>query len=703
MPELLLEIGTEEIPPVELAPLAEHLRARAEAALRESLLNYESLRVLYTPRRLVLHVRGLADRQEDQEEEVLGPSVKVGIAPDGSPTPAAVGFARSQGVAVEELGRKQTEKGEYLFVRRRIPGRPTAELLGELLPKLIRELPAGETMRWDESGLYFVRPIRWLLCLLDDQVIDFTLGSLRSSRWTHLHRFSSPPKVEIRDPGDYFRKLREDLVVLDPAERRERIEKGLERLARKVGGRPLLPEDFLQFLVDLIEHPTPILGEFDPRFLKLPQEVLFTTMREEGHFVPVVDGDGRALPYFIGLRDGPSSSSSEELIKRGYERVLRAKLTDSEYFFQADRRCSLADYVPRLREVIYQEKLGTIWDKVERIRALAAEVARRAGFTHLEEIDRAAYLCKADLVTQMVGEFPSLEGVIGGIYAALDHEPELVARGIREHYLPRARGDALPESEPGIAISLADKLDTVIGSLLIGEEPTGSRDPYGLRRKANGIIRIALGRELDLDFYELVCDMEHLYDFLGPSKVRPITAVVDFLNERLYQILLQEHGLDYDILEATTSVGEGNFWRVLLKSQALAEIRSGAEQKLSELVIAFSRARNIVAKAQASGEAPEGTGFSFDPELFEEEAERELWRAYLEAKRRIEALEPARRYGEILQELLRLKAPIDRYFDEVLVMAPSPGLRANRLGFLGKLVELFFTIGDLSKLVVAKD
>jgi len=685
MAELLLEIGTEEIPASELPLLGEELGRRAAALLKENLLNYDSLKVLYTPRRLVLHVEGLAERQEDRVEEVLGPSAKVGLAPDGSPTKAARGFAKGHGVKVEDLQVKETEKGEYLFIKKELPGRPAGEVLAEVLPPLIKGLPAAEAMRWEATGLRFIRPIRWLLCLFDSQVVDFELGSIRSGNRTRLHRFAEPSEVEVQNPEDYFHLLEEDLVILDPGERRRRIEEGLKKMAAEVGGRPAAEPEFIEYLANFVEYPTPILGEFDRRFLTLPQEVIFTTLREEGHFVPLVDGEGRALPYFVGFRDGPEDERG--LVRKGYERILRAKLVDSEYFFHMDRQRRLEDYLPELRDVIYQERLGTIWDKVERIRQIAVEIGRRAGLADLEKIDRAALLCKADLVTQMVGEFPSLEGVIGGIYAALDGEPEEVAQGIKEHYLPRHRGDRLPETAVGIAVSLADKLDTVVSSILIGEEPTGSRDPYGLRRKANGIVRIALERELDLDLYRLIRDVDNLYDFLGERE--SAQRAIDFLNERLYQILLQEYGIDYDILDATTSVGEGNPWRVLLKSRALQEARAGAE--FEELVIAFSRARNIT------------SSYSIDhlnPELFEEEAEKELWQAYLEARSTIEELEPERRYGEILRELLKLKGPIDCYFDDVLVMCEPKELRENRLGFLLKIVELFFKIGDLSKVVV---
>ncbi|MFQ6089915.1 MAG: glycine--tRNA ligase subunit beta, partial [Candidatus Bipolaricaulia bacterium] len=564
MADLLLEIGTEELPASELPLLGEGLERRAKAALKENLLDYHSLRVFYTPRRLVLHIEGLAERQEDRLEEVLGPAARVAFAEDGSPTAAARGFARGHGVGVKDLQVKETEKGRYLFIEKQIPGRAAAEVLPEILPPLIEGLPAAETLRWEATGLRFIRPIRWLLCLLDSQPLALELGSIRSGSKTRLHRFAEPSEVEVQDVDDYFRRLREDLVILDPDARRRRIEEGLKKLAGEAGGRPRAEPEFIEYLTNSVEYPTPVLGEFDPRFLSLPQEVIFTTLREEGHFVPLVDREGRALPYFVGFRDGPEDEQG--LVKKGYERILRAKLVDSEYFFNIDRRRRLEDYVAELRDVIYQERLGTIRDKVERIRQIAVEIGRRAGFKNLEKIDRAALLCKADLVTQMVGEFPLLEGVIGGIYAALDGEPEEVAQGIKEHYLPRSRGDRLPKTEVGIAVSLADKLDTIVGSILIGEEPTGSRDPYGLRRKANGIVRITLGRELDLDLYRLIRDLDGLYDFLEERE--PLERVIDFLNERLYQILLQEYGLDYDILDATTSVGEGSLWRVLLKSRA---------------------------------------------------------------------------------------------------------------------------------------
>lgn len=684
--DLLLEIGVEELPPKESPRLADQLKSAAEELIKEARISFEAVAVYYTPRRLVLLVKGLDEWQEETVREIKGPAKRMGLDDEGHPTQAALGFCRSHAASPEELFVRETPEGEYLYLKKTIPGRATMDLLPEYLPQLIGKLSPSETMRWDESGLRFIRPIRWLLCLFGDDPVEFSYGRIRSGQLTKGHRFMvSHQEISIRSIPEYFERIQQSGVILDQLERRSLIETSLKKISQKLKAHYVLKPELLAEIADNLEHPAAVLGQIDESFLALPKEILQATLVEHQKFVPFVMGE-KASPYFVGFRDG--AEDADGTVRRGYERVVRARLTDSQFFFESDRKRTLAERAPELRKVIYQEKLGSIWDKVERMRVMAGEIAKRLGYSQLEEIDRTICLCKADLLTAMVGEFPDLEGIVGGVYAELEGESELVSRGIYEHHLPKGAEDPVPKSVTGIAVSLADKLDTVMGSLLLGEEPTGSRDPYGLRRKANGIIRIALERGLDLDFFQLIRDLEHLYTFM-PER-RPIQRLEDFLNERLYYELRSDYKVAYDVVDAIVATREGNFYRALQKAHALEKIRG--EERFQSLVIAFSRVANITRGQKAHG---------FDPHRFQEEAERELWRAYLKAEGHIQQLLPQHDYSGIIERLIALREPIDRYFDDVLVMAPDALIRQNRLGFLTRIVELFLTIGDLSKVVVA--
>jgi len=684
--DLLLEVGVEEIPPREAPRLAEQLRLAAEELFRQERLDFEATVAYHTPRRLVLLVKGLAEEQRAAREEIRGPSKRVAFDAEGNPTKAALGFARSRGVAVEDLVVKETDEGEYVFAVKETPGRPTPGVLPELLPRVLKRLAPSETMRWDDSGLRFIRPIRWLLALYGEEPLSFAYGRVSSAPVTRGHRFLGRREIPVDSVPRYFEALQENGVLLDPEERRARIEEALDRISQKVKAHPLRREDLLQEITNNLEHPTPVLGEFSEEFLQLPREIIETTIIEHQKFVPFAVGE-KAAPYFVGFRDGPEDRDGT--VRRGYERVVRARLTDSVFFFHEDRKTSLAERAQGLKAVIFQEQLGTIWDKVERMRRFGAAIAERLGLPEEEReaVDRTLYLCKADLLTAMVGEFPDLEGIVGGIYARLDGEPEPVWKGIYEHYLPKAAGDPLPESTSGLIASLADKLDTVVGSLLLGEEPTGSRDPFGLRRKANGVIRLAVEKELDLDFFELVRELEGLYAFL--RRREPLERVEGFFLERLAAELRDDYRVAYDVVNAVVAVRDGNFYRAYQRARSLEALRGEAE--FEALVLAFSRVANILKGQTARG---------FDPQRFQDDAERDLWRAYLKAEGHIKKLLPAGEYDGILRRLLALKDPIDRFFDEVLVMDPDPLLRQNRLGLLSRVRELFLTVGDLSQIVV---
>jgi glycyl-tRNA synthetase beta chain len=683
--DFLLEIGVEEIPPKVVPDLGNQLATLAKEFFAEERLELGEVRAFYGPRRLSVVVKNLSSQQPDMEREVKGPAKKAAFDTNGNPTKAAEGFAKSKGLAVTDLTIKKTDEGEYLYARELIRGKPTPELLVEILPALIKKLLLPETMRWDQSGLRFIRPIRWLLALYGEQPVHFPYGRLTSGAETQGNRFFGQRTISVKNIADYFAKLETNGVICDQAQRKQIILNALQQQAALLMAQYTAPASLIDEIANQIEHPTPVVGKFPQEYLSLPKEILASTLIEHQKFIPFVAGE-KALSYFVGFRDGPTDA--EGVIRAGYERIVKARLFDARFFFEQDRKRKLSDFAKDLRSVVYQEKLGTIWDKVERIRHFSIEIAKRAGFDHLPEIDKTAFLCKADLVTAMVGEFPDLEGIVGGIYAGLDRESPLVAEGIREHYLPKVADDALPHSTIATAVSVADKLDTVVGSLLIGDAPTGSRDPFGLRRRANGVIKLALEKELNLDFFQLTRDLGELYSFLGKHKGFGPTEA--FFTERLYQVLLQEYDVSYDILNAVLATPDGNFGRVLRKARSLETIRS--QEEFMALVVGFSRARNITQGHTSLKE--------FDSQLFQDEPERELWRAYLKAEGQITKLLPKEDYRGIIEQLLKLKAPIDAYFEAVLVMSQDREIRNNRLGFLNKLVALFLALGDLSQIVV---
>ena len=681
--KLLFEVGTEELPALEVPKLAEALRDRVTSALAEARIHHGEARAFWTPRRLAVLVEDLPETQEDRVEEVRGPAASVGLDDQGNPTQAALGFARRYHASPSELVRRKVGEREYLFLTVRTPGRPVQEVLLELLAQATRGIPCPKTMRWDDSGLSFLRPIRWLVCLLGEEVIPVRLGHLVAGRATRGHRFFGLREVSVSRADEYLERLRGAHVLSDPEERKARILEEVRKVEEERGVRALLSDDLLGRLVGTAEWPVGVLGTIPREFLKLPAPVIEATLHEEGKFVPFARGDAPA-EVFLGFRDG--APDEKGVVRQGYERVVRARLRDSAFFFEHDSRRPLADRVRDLKEVVYEARLGTMWQRVERIRAICGRLAEVLDLP-ADALDRAAFLCKADVTTEMVREFPELEGVMGGIYARLSGEPEEVARAIGEHLRPRTRTDTLPETPLGVALSLADKLDVVVGAIRVGEVPTGSRDPYGIRRRAGALVRLILEKRLRFDLFALIDSVAGLYPELAQGK--SFEDVKRFLIERLRSTLLSDYGLPHDVVEAAVAQPSGDFLGKLERAQALARLRG--EVALSDLAIAFSRVRNITKDHQSA---------EFDPDAFQEEAERELWRAYLKVGGHLRRALESYAYDEAIQHLLALKGPIDRYFDEVLVMAEDKALRENRLGFLRAVVDLFLEVGDLSRLVV---
>jgi glycyl-tRNA synthetase beta chain len=684
MSDLLFEIGTEEMPSVEIPGLAEELRINACAAFTKAALSYRDMRIYYTPRRLALFVQGLSPKQKDRVEEGKGPPVEIAFDAAGHPTPAALGFARQNGIKADELVTLKVGDREYVGVRRVLPGRATEEVLPEILPPLVTGLHPGKMMRWDSSGLMFIRPIRWLVCMYGDSIIPVRLKGLRASDCTHGHRLRKSEPIRIPSASKYLETLSDRMITVDPQARELLVIEAAKQVAHEHNEEYILDEQLLSHIVNGAEYPTPVLGHIPAELLKLPGEVIRATLQEEGKFIGFVQS-GRPVAHFMGFRDGPPDQ--EGIVQAGFERVVYARLRDAQFFFEKDRQQPLANAVRNLRGVIYDARLGSLWDKVGRIRAVAGQLTDRIGSGVETLVDRAAFLCKADLTTQMVKEFPALQGVAGGIYAELDEEPPAVVAAIRGHYLPLSNEDEAPTDMVTIIVGLADRLDTVVGAILAGEEPTGSRDPYGIKRQANGLIRLAIEREIDLDFFQFIDQLKETYS--GIEHKGTLQEVKGFLAERLTQLLRGQYGLPSEAVASVLAINQGNFYRAFLRAKVMGEFQ-GREEFIA-LATGFSRVSNIT-KSNKSRE--------FSPTLFEAEAEKDLWRAYLKVEGQTGKFLGQGKYAAVLEQLLSLKGPIDRYFDEVLVMTDDKRVRENRLGFLSALTDLFSSVGDLSLITV---
>lgn len=675
MPALLLEIGVEDLPAEEAEAIAQSFRENLRARFKEARLSHGEVRLFWTLRRFAVLVEDLADRQAPSVEEIRGPALAVGLDAQGNLTPATLGFLRRYGASPEQLVRRRVGEKEYFFLRVEQPGQPTVALLGPLLAQAIRDIPCSKAMRW--NGGVFLRPLRWIVALFGEEVVPLELAGLSAGRQTKGHRFFRG-SLTLSSPEAYAEELRGARVLVDPAERAEILRKAISVVEEEYQAKAALSEELWALILGQTEWPKPVVGRIPPEFLELPEPVVVAALREEGKFVPFTRG-GNVAEVFLGFAEG---EGDPELIRRGYERVVGIRLRDAREFFTQDRRHSLASRVPALKGVIYEARLGSVWDRVERIRALCRILARNLGVSS-DLLDRAAFLCKADLLTVMVREFPELEGAMGGIYARLDGEPEEVARAIAEHVQPRGKGDALPQTPLGVALSLAEKLDGVIGPIRVGESPTGSRDPYGVRRRAAAVVRLILEKRLEFDLFSVLREIVPQY-----PGATPVEVVEDFLWERL-RSALEERGISYDVAEAVMAERHGDFLGVWERAQALqAQV---GRKELADLALAFGRVRNIIRGQEVEG---------FLPERFQEEAERELWRQYLAAQVSVEEALRRREPRAALEALLTLKAPIDRYFEEVLVMCEDQSLRANRLGFLTALARLFLQVADLSRLVL---
>jgi len=687
--ELLLEIGTEEIPAGYLENGLRELRRLAYASLEENRIEMAGGLFTYgTPRRLVLIGKAIAERQEDLVQELTGPPRNVAYDAEGRPTKAAMGFARKQGVSVEDLQCVNTPKGEYLYVKRRIPGKPTAEILAEALPTVIGALSWPKSMRWGDVGFPFVRPIHWVVALFNGEVIPFDLAGVTSGNVTRGHRFMSPEPREIADVADYLRQMADARVMIDPAEREREVERLVREAAAAVGGTPARDPALVGIVANLVEYPSAVCGGFDAAFLELPAPVLITAMREHQKYFAVYDDQGRLMPNFVAVNN--TVARDESVVRKGHERVLRARLSDADFFFREDLKRPLSERLEDLKGVIYQAELGTSHAKVLRFAGLAQYLAGEVLPESREDVKTAAMLCKCDLVTQMVGEFPGLQGTMGRVYARAEGYPEEICEAIEAHYLPTRAGGELPASAVGAVVGMADRMDTIVGCFAVGLEPTGSADPFALRRHALAVIRIMEDRKwgLSLEAFvqKAVSILSGELDFDGD---RVFTGVIGFFRERYRQMMLRS-GYEPDQVEAVISVA---FDRIDDLRARIDQLRSFASRSegFGELALAFKRVTNILKKQTSS--------YPVDPGLFREPCESALWEAYGALKDDVVACIQKRDYEAALGLMARLRKPVDEFFDGVEILTrEDAALRENRVGVLQRLADLFLQVADLSKL-----
>lgn len=697
MPEtLLLEIGCEELPAGFIDPALQDLARAASEGLDEARLAHGAIRTLGTPRRLALLVEELADRQEDRVREVLGPAARVAFDASGKPTPAAQGFARSAGVAVDALEKVTSPKGEYLMARVHDAGKGAAEVLPGLLAGWIQGLRFPKTMHWDGAAR-FARPVRWIVALRGESVIPLELFGVTSGRRTRGHRTLAPDWVDVARPSGYVETLREAGVLVDPSVRRAAIRSELQTAATKLGGTAVEDPELTDEVGNLVEWPEAVTGSFDPRYLGLPRPVVVTAMRAHQRYFAVEGKDGALLPNFVMIRSGRGAGAEE--IRRGTEAVLKARLEDARFYWENDLKRGLEGKLPELKGIVWNERLGTVHDRAERMVLTVEDLATRLAPGSKEHAKRAALLAKADLASEMVRsgkEFASLQGIVGAEYAAVSGEPEPVVQAIREHYKPEGPSDPIPGTPEGRLVSLADKLEAVAGGLRAGLEVSGSQDPYGLRRAGNGIVRILVESGWRLDVLDAARRLDAIFDRAG---IKPGAAgrFEEFWGQRVASAL-GDYGIPAETSAAVIAVRPGDPVDLLARARAVEEIRKSPD--FEGLMIGYRRAANILRSAPPEDVPAQGTPLAERAEAFGDRAEGDL---HLETKMARQAVETYLQgsqpnYGAVLRHLLGLRPSIDRFFDAVMVMVDDPATRTRRLGLLEAVRQTFLRIADFSLL-----
>ena len=682
---LLLEIGVEELPSRFGQTTLDQIENNLSKLLKEERINFDNIEKYATPRRLTFVIKNLADKATDLEEEVKGPAKKIAVDDDGNFTKPALGFMKSKGLDPENVYFKQLGNAEYLFGTIKQEGKHTSEVLKTIVPEAIKNVTFPKAMRWGGKNMRFARPIRWMVALLNNEILDIDLEGIKSSNITRGHRFLGEREFEVNSVEEYFEKLDKNFVILDQHKRKEMIRKQAVEVAKSLGGEVELDEDLLEEITFLVEYPTAFYGEFDEEYVKLPKEVVTTPMKEHQRYFPVLK-DGKLLPNFIAVRNGDSNRI--DLVKAGNEKVLRARLADALFFYHEDTKKPLESFVDKLQTVVFQAKLGTVYDKTLRIEKLSQVILNELNMTESKENTlRAAKLCKADLVTNMVFEFTELQGIMGRDYAQVSGENEEVCQGIFEHYLPRFAGDILPETNTGIALSIADKLDSIAGFFAIGIKPSGSQDPYALRRQALGILSILLDRKLSVNLNNLINAALDNYSNLEFNKEEVASQIVEFFVERVKN-LFKDLGIRYDVIDAVLNNNLDDISDI--HTRALELNRWLQKDELVEMLTAFNRVATLAEKA---------TTDIVKEDLLKEDAEIKLYNGFKEIKSNVESLLLDKKYNEALDAFATLRPLVDNLFDNVMVMDKDEAIKENRLGLLKQIYSTMLTICDLSKIV----
>ncbi|KML37906.1 MULTISPECIES: glycine--tRNA ligase subunit beta [Bacillaceae] len=685
--DLLLEIGLEEMPARFVTNSMNQLSDKVKSWLLEKKISFEEISAFSSPRRLAVLVRGVDTAQEDINEEAKGPAKKIALTEDGEWSKAAIGFSRGQGASIEDIFFKEINGIEYAHVSKFIKGQETAALLPEL-QQIITSLSFPKNMRWANQDLRFIRPVKWLIALFGNEVIPFSITNVQTSNLTRGHRFLGE-EIEINNPADYEKALLAQYVITNPQERKSAILSQLEKIEEEHGWVVPVDEDLLEEVNNLVEYPTALYGKFEEEYLELPEEVLITSMKEHQRYFPVKSKDGTLLPYFVTVRNG--SHEHLEKVAKGNEKVLRARLSDAAFFYREDQKTDISASLEKLNNIVYHEEIGTLAEKVNRVRQLAAKLSEILDFSGEAKAvtDRAAEISKFDLVSHMVYEFPELQGFMGEKYALQKGEKEAVARAINEHYMPRNAEDQTPESDAGAVLSIAEKLDTIVSSFAIGIIPSGSQDPYALRRQASGIIQTLLAKHWDLKLEELIAlSLETVLNAnIGKkSKNDLMQELVSFFKLRI-KYMLQEKAIRYDLIEAVLGNDIGSVPSLVNRAQVLESSKDADGFK--ESIEALSRVINIASKAEDKGDIDSG--------LFENENEKALFSKYLSVT---EELKKEVKEEEAFNLLISLKPEIDQYFEHTMVMDENQEIRRNRLHQMAHLSDVIKKFANMNEIIV---
>ncbi len=695
MSTILFELGCEELPPKSLKPLRDALQNSVVEQLNEADITFNSIKSFAAPRRLAIQIEGISDKQPNRSEQKRGPAIKAAFDADGNPTRAAMGFAKGLGIEASELTTINTDKGDYVGFEQTIRGQATTELLPAIFQTALDNLPIAKRMRSGASRNEFVRPVQWAVLMQDDTVIDATIQGHQTGTQTRGHRFHSPDYHNIAHANDYEQLLDGLKVVADFDKRQMLIKNQVKALADEVNSDAIVPQDLLNEVTALVDFPIALRASFEARFLQVPQEALISTMQADQKYFCLTDKTGKLQPYFIFITNIESKDPNQ--IIEGNEKVVRPRLADAEFFFLQDQKQPLFALTESLKNRVFQDKLGTIWEKSERIAKLAAFIAtlmqQQGHDINVDETVRAGILSKADLASSLVGEYPELQGIAGTYYARLNDEPEAVAASLEEQYLPKFSGDVLPQTPIGICLALADRLDTLVGIFAIDQAPTGSKDPFSLRRSAIGILRILIEKQLPINLVALVEQAIKGYSDAEGSKIAKMgdtfTQVMAFLNSR-YRAMYTEQGVSVDTIQAVQAINPHmplDFDQRIRAVQAFSEL-----SQASMLADSNKRVANILAKSEVS------VADTVDEALLSEPAEQNLYANVKQAQTVVQPLLEQADYTQVLQTLASLDEPLTQFFDQVMVNSEDAALKNNRLALLKQVRALFLTVADISEL-----